>query len=1054
MSSRPDLQFADRAHLMAYAESLVNGMCTPRSPRSSRASTTAAAASARKTKSRAIKAQVLAVHRGAAAPRIAGVPGPPQWVSETRQAWGLSCSTLGFRSLLQGLRVTIGLHPAAYDTHTQDAQMHAHSDTPDTPDATTWARLSPLLDEALDLPPSERAAWLAALQASTPADALILQRLLERHDAADRDAFLAGSAQLAMTQPVAGQHLGPWTIEAPLGEGGMASVWLARRSDGRHDGQAAIKLMHGRLHGTQATQRFEREGRILARLEHPHIARLLDAGVASDGAGGQPYLVLELVRGDPIDRWCDERQLDIEARLRLFVDVVQAVAAAHAQLVVHRDLKPGNVMVDAQGQVKLLDFGIARLLDEDQDGAAPAVTRTGQRAYTPAWAAPEQVRGEPVSTTTDVWSLGVLLCQLLTGRHPSGLPWTSALTAWMQAAARPDMKRPSHLASAGEAAATLAAARGLSPLRLAKRLQGELDQIVLRALAEEPSRRYASVQALADDVQRHLRNEPVSAVADTAGYRATKFVRRNRLAVGAASTTLLALLAGVLGTTWQALEARAQRDVAQAARVEALTQTQRAVRERDAAEATDEFLGFLLTSSPGKPVTAKDMLGQGEAQAQRQFKDAPLVQARLLLAVAGLYSEIDDTERMRAVLDSARRATDAAGPEATGLRALIDCRLASEVDITPDAAAADAVYAVVLPVLRNGPHADTTLLLSCLSARAIRTTLVGLPTHALAQTREALQVMGEPRPGQRSMSLALRMGVAWNSARMGELGTGLVAVRAGLQELDEMGRGQSNAVAIWVNNLAILEDQAGQALAAVATAERAVASQGRDPIPQGLMQLGQYQFKVGRTEEAWANTERGRQQSLAAGDLFSVATFDTAYVACPPAVGRAACRQRRESARRHLQSLMQPGNTMFAHLEMTVGREALAHGELEVARRALAKSLDIFDASPRFQPARTLAAALMARTEAMLGNHTAAALRADEAVNRTRTLLLALQGSGLAHTSWLGQALWAQALVQSAAGQRDAARQSAEEALGHLRATVGERAPETREAVAFLAGQR
>ena len=941
--------------------------------------------------------------------------------------------------------------------------MNAH---PDIPDAATWARLSPLLDEALDLPASERAAWLAVVQAHAPDDAAVLQRLLDRSEAASSDDFLAGSAHAgaaltalnAQTQTTAAGHrVGAWTIESPLGEGGMASVWLARRSDGRHDGQAAIKLMHGRLHGTQAAQRFEREGRILARLQHPHIARLLDAGVASDdrtGHSGQPYLVLELVRGEAIDRWCDGRQLDIDARLQLFVDVVLAVAAAHAQLVVHRDIKPGNVMVDGQGQVKLLDFGIARLLDESTDGAAQADTRTGQRAFTPAWAAPEQVRGEPVSTTTDVWALGVLLCQLLTGRHPSGLPWTSDVTAWMHAAALPQIKRPSQLCGQGEDVAARAAARGLPPLRLARRLQGELDQIVMRAVAEEPGRRYASAQALADDVRRHLRNEPVSAVADTLGYRASKFVRRNRLTVGAASVTLLALVAGVLGTTWQALEARAQRDVAQAARAEAVAQTQRAVRERDAAEASDEFLGFLLTSSPGKPVTAKDMLGQGEAQAQRQFKDAPLVQARLLLALAGLYSEIDDTERMRAVLDSARRATDAAGPEATGLRALADCRLASEVDITPDAAAADAIYAVVLPVLRSGPHADATLLLSCLAARAIRTTLVGLPKDALAQTREALQVMGEPRPGQRSMWLAMRMSVAWNSARMGELGTGLVAIRAGLQELEQMGRGHSNAVAIWVNNLAILEDQAGQALAAVATAERAVALQGRDPIPQALLQLGQYQFKVGRTEEALANRERGRKESLATGDLFSVATSDTAYIGCPPAVGRAACRQRRETSRRHLQTLMQPGNTMFAHLEMTVGREALAHGELEVARRAFAKSLDIFDASPRFQPARTQAAALMARTEARLGNHTAAALRADEAVNRARTLLLALQGSGLAHTSWLGQALWAQAVVQNAAGQRDAARQSAEEALPHLRATMGELAPETREAVAFLAVQR
>ncbi len=933
--------------------------------------------------------------------------------------------------------------------------MNTEPETPATPDAATWARISPLLDEALDLPAPDRAAWLAALELSAPQDAAWLRGLLQRQEAADREDFLAGMPRAAPACPAAGHLLGPWTIEAQLGEGGMASVWLARRSDGRHDGQAAIKLMHGRLHGTHASQRFEREGRILARLEHPHIARLLDAGVAADGQGGQPYLVLELVRGDPIDRWCDDRRLGIEARLRLFVDVAQAVAAAHAQLVVHRDLKPGNVMVDGQGQVKLLDFGIARLIDEGEDGAAPSaasITRTGQRAYTPAWAAPEQVRGEPVSTATDVWALGVLLCQLLTGRHPSGLPWTSEVTAWMQAAALPGIKRPSHLVGAGEEAAVLAAARGLQPAGLARRLRGDLDQIVRRALAEEPGRRYGSAQALADDVQRHLRNEPVSAVADTVGYRATKFVRRNRLMVGAASTTLLTLLAGVVGTTWQAMEARAQRDAAQSARAEAMAQTQRALRERDAAEATDEFLGFLLTSTPGKPVSAKELLVQGEAQALRQFKDAPLLQARLQLALAGLYSEIDEPERMVAVLDSARQATDAAGPEGAGLRALGDCMRASDLVITPDAAAADAAYAAALPVLRSQAQIDSAPLVSCLSFHAVRTTQAGLPKDAAEEYREALQVLGTPRPGQRSLSLALRLGLAWNEARMDSqgLGAGIRTLRAGLVELDQMGRGHTGMASNWTNNLAILEAQAGQPLAAVASFERVLALQGPDEVAMGRMNLAQHQFIVGRTTQAQDNGERGREAARASGELRAVAFFDSAYVGCPASVGRAACRQRREVSRRLLQGFMQPSNTMFAQLELATGQEALDHGEVEAASQAFAKSVAIFDASPRFQPTRTLAAALLARTESALGRHASAIERVDEAVSRARSLWLAATASGLSHSAWLGRALIAQAVVRKAAGQADAARRSAEEALPHLQATMGEMAPETRETVAFL----
>jgi len=391
--------------------------------------------------------------------------------------------------------------------------------------------------------------------------------------------------------------------------------------------------MHGRLHGSLANQRFEREGRILARLEHPRIARLIDAGVVTDGDGAQPYLVLELVRGQPIDRWCDERQLDIGARLRLFVDVAQAVAAAHAQLVVHRDLKPGNVMVDGQRQVKLLDFGIARLLEDGEDRAGQTATRTGQQAFTPAWSAPEQLRGEPVSTATDVWALGVLLCQLLTGRHPSGLPWASDFTAWIYAAA---------------------------------------------------CRRYTGAQALADDLQRHLRNEPVSAVADTLGYRATKFVRRNRLSVGAASVTLLALLAGVLGTTWQALEARARRDVAQAARLDAMAQAQRAGRERlqavkprDRAEAMNELMAYALGPMSDKPLLVVDVLERGEVMVARQFQDAPDLQIFLKVQLANFWSHGKELDRMASPLQSARVPAQRAGDIAA--LTSIDCNL-SRID--------------------------------------------------------------------------------------------------------------------------------------------------------------------------------------------------------------------------------------------------------------------------------------------------------------------------------------------------------------------------------------
>ncbi len=407
----------------------------------------------------------------------------------------------------------------------------------DIPDAATWARLSPLLDQALDLPPSERAAWLAALQAQVPEDAAVLQGLLERHEATGRDDFLAGSAHAPADNPAIGHRMGPWTIEAPLGEGGMASVWLARRSDGRHDGQAAIKLMHGRLHGTQATQRFEREGRILARLEHPHIAHLLDAGVTDDG---QPYLVLELVRGEPIDRHCDARCLSVAARLALFDDVLAAVAHAHTHGVIHRDLKPGNILVTTDGTVKLLDFGIAKLMDDEAGmPGASALTREGGRALTPEYAAPEQLRGEGVTTATDVYALGVLLYVLLSGQHPTA-PASGTTADVIRATLETEPLRLSrcvtHTSPGG------AGQRDSTPGQLSRTLAGDLDTVVAHALRKVPSERYPTVPAFAEDLRRYRAHEPVLARPDTLGYRTAKLVRRHRGAVAAALLTTLALL--------------------------------------------------------------------------------------------------------------------------------------------------------------------------------------------------------------------------------------------------------------------------------------------------------------------------------------------------------------------------------------------------------------------------------------------------------------------------------------------------------------------------------
>ena len=281
-------------------------------------------------------------------------------------------------------------------------------------DTTRWLKLSAHLDRALDLSPLEREAWLEQLRATEPETAEELSKLLAEHRQLRAEGFLDASPLKDGNTALAGVVIGSYTLISRIGDGGMGSVWLGRRSDGRYEGQVAIKLLNAALVGRGGEERFRREGIILGRLGHPHIASLIDAGVSNTG---QPYLVLELVNGAHLDVFCDERRLSIERRIRLFLDVLSAVSHAHANLIVHRDLKPSNVLVNQAGAVKLLDFSIAKLME---DNGVSRLTQDAGSALTPRYASPEQVTGDPITTRTDVYSLGVLLYELLSGQHPYG----------------------------------------------------------------------------------------------------------------------------------------------------------------------------------------------------------------------------------------------------------------------------------------------------------------------------------------------------------------------------------------------------------------------------------------------------------------------------------------------------------------------------------------------------------------------------------------------------------------------------------------------------------
>jgi eukaryotic-like serine/threonine-protein kinase len=437
----------------------------------------------------------------------------------------------------------------------------------------------------------------------------------------------------ANAAPRPGTRLGAWELREVIGSGGMGEVWAASRIDGLHQGRAAVKLLRATpgdaALAAMVNARFAREGELLAKLTHPHIAQLLDAGFAPDGTR---YLVLEYVTGERIDRWCDARKLAVPARLALLLQVCSAVAFAHANLIVHRDLKPANILVTDEGHVKLLDFGVAKLLEDSADG--DELTHQGAAGLTPEYAAPEQIDGALITVATDVYALGVLMFVLLSGQRPYGATGgTAAQLARAIVEAEPRRLSADTVGpEGGEDRTEVAASRSTSPQRLRQQLRGDLEHIVAKALRKRPAERYASVQALADDIGRFLRHESVSAQAPTFAYLSAKFVQRHRIGVAGAVLVAIAAAAGVSTTLWQAGKAREQAAIA---RTEAANAT--AIK--------DYLLGVFEASSVGdgktrQDTTARELLEQGGTRLLADKQLTPAVRLELLTVIGALQSNI------------------------------------------------------------------------------------------------------------------------------------------------------------------------------------------------------------------------------------------------------------------------------------------------------------------------------------------------------------------------------------------------------------------------------
>jgi len=520
--------------------------------------------------------------------------------------------------------------------------------------------LAPLLDAMLALPAHERAAWVASLgpehaveqpllrdmlddisqghdSQALPDDSLWqawpahLQRVIDEHAA---DVGVSGTGESAAAAFEPGQMVGPYRLLRLLGEGGMGTVWLAERADGALTREVAMKLPLAGPQRLRLNERLARERDILASLVHPHIARLYDAGVADNG---QPYLAMEVAEGEPITVYASAHALGVDERVRLFLQVLDAVQYAHNHLVVHRDLKPSNIVVDAQGQVHLLDFGIAVLLDPS--GHEAALTEMGQAVLTPRYASPEQIARQPLGTASDTYSLGVVLCELLSGARPYRLTHDSR-AALEQAILEHEPVPPSK-------------APGLPPAT-ARRLRGDLDNIVLKALSKQPAQRYASADAFAADLQRYLDGLPVQAHPGRAVDRMVKFVRRHRTPVAAATSVVLALSVGMAVAWREAVSAqRASEQADLSARL--------AKQERDKAQAVNAFLVELFEDPKGlRPgaadaydLTARQLLDRAAERLRQQGGASNSAQSELVFTLATMYHEADDDEKAIALLQDA-----------------------------------------------------------------------------------------------------------------------------------------------------------------------------------------------------------------------------------------------------------------------------------------------------------------------------------------------------------------------------------------------------------------
>jgi serine/threonine-protein kinase len=913
--------------------------------------------------------------------------------------------------------------------------------------------VSPHLDRALDMSVDERRSWLDRMRTTDASLVEDLEMLLEDRDQASREGFLGEPPTPSPPTSLAGQAIGPYTLMSLLGQGGMGNVWLARRSDGRFEGAAALKLLNASLVGRAGAERFRREGSILARLAHPHIARLLDAGVSPSG---QPYLVLEYVEGESIDRFCDRHRLAVPERLRLFLDVLDAVSHAHANLIVHRDIKPSNVLVDLNGQAKLLDFGIAKLLEgEGESGAATALTREGGRALTPEFAAPEQVTGGAVTTATDVHTLGTLLYILLSGRHPAAGALRSP-AEMVRAIVDVEPPRVSDAFAGGtteevEDRRRAAEARGTTPEALRRELAGDLDTIVAKTLKKNPAERYPSVTALADDLRRFLRDEPIGARPDTLRYRAAKFVRRNGLAVALSAAAVLALAAGLAGTVTQARRASQQAARAQREAHRATEERDFALQQLTRSRDVNEFTAFLLGEAvpAGKPVTMHELLGRAERLVDKRFGNDEAIEVELLVELGDIYNALEETDNatrtMRRAYDASLRLTD------PSVRANAACGWARTVALSGEFAEARRLIDSALAQMTDEPRFDD-IAAGCLVDKGYIATTEGDAEAAIANGQKAIARMRrDPAafPGLRIHATHL---LALGYDMRGDTAGAEDAFTDAWNQLHRVGRDDSNEAATLLNNWALARsstdilggfDLQARAIAVMETGDTAEA------VPAAFRaNYGRFLNRLARYKEARSVYERARAEARQHENVLTVGTTSLGLARACRSLGDLPCaREALREADPALRSSLPAYHGFIAELSAERGLLAAASGDPEAARRLLTEAAGIFEKSSERYTSQIETLLGLARLELQAGRLE----EADRWARRGLDLAERFRGR-VSRSAWVGLSEASLAEIELARASEAEARRLFTESLNQMRPTLGDSHPAVLEAQRRLAG--